>query len=99
MQKLLAKILICPYFAKGFHSREGKYGKKLSHFYCHRDNEHEHYVYTCKEHPFLFSRLEGMLNGCCCKNIIPFEMCKFCIHMRYLLNFRCYKFCVEEIPK
>lgn len=63
------------------------------------DNEHERYVYTCKGHPFLISQLEGMCNECYCKNIGPFEMCKFCVQMRYLLNFRYYKFCVEEIPK
>ena len=35
---------------------------------------------------------------CNCKNMGPLDTCDFCVQMRYLINFRCYKFCVEKIP-
>ena len=28
----------------------------------------------------------------------PLDTCDFCVQMRYLINFCCYKFCVEKIP-
>lgn len=34
-----------------------------------------------------------MANESNCKN------CKFYVQMRYLLNFRCYKFCIERISE
>ena len=42
---------------------------------------------------FYFLELKGMANECNCKN------CKFCVQMRYLLNFCCYKFCMERISE
>ena len=33
-----------------------------------------------------------------CKNGLPHKVCGFCFSVRYLLNFKCYKICVEEIP-
>ena len=39
----------------------------------------------------------------CKKNVnVPLlfanEICDFCIQVKYLLNFKCYKFCLERIP-
>ena len=35
---------------------------------------------------------------CSCKNGLSHEVCGICFSVRYLLNFKCYKICVEEVP-
>lgn len=40
-----------------------------------------------------------MESECDCKDMGPFELCDFCVQMRYLINFRFYKFCMGKIPK
>ena len=96
---MIVKILICPCFTEGFHSCQDQYIKKLIHFYCKCKDKHKCFVSTCKEHPLLFSRLEAMSSECNCKNSGPFEPCDSCVQMRCLLDFRCFKFCMEKIPK
>ena len=88
---MLVKVLMCPCFAEGFHSSEAKYIKKFTHFYSKYNDDHEYFVSTFKRHPLLFSRLEEMKSECDFKNMGPFEMYDFCVQMRYLRNFRCYK--------
>ena len=29
----------------------------------------------------------------------PYEVCNFCVQVKYLLNFRAYKICIKKIPK
>ena len=40
-----------------------------------------------------------MKSECDYKNMGPFEICDFCVQMRYLINFQCYKFYMKKIPK
>lgn len=35
---------------------------------------------------------------CACKNGLSHEVWGICFSVRYLLNFKCYKICVEEVP-
>ena len=81
---------MCLCYAELFESNEeNKYVKKLVHFYCKCEDEHEYFVHICKGHPFIYLRLHGMKYKCDCKNIGPFDTCDFCIQIRYLVNFRC----------
>ena len=36
---------------------------------------------------------------CKCPSIGALEICNFCSQVRYLLNFRAYKFCLRGIPE
>ena len=96
---MLAKILLCSCFAEYFHNEENEYVKKLCHFYCHYKEEHVYFVHICKYHPFVAKKVDGMKNKCFCAGLGPYEICEFCIQMKYLLNFRAYKFCLRTIPK
>ena len=59
-----------------------------------------HGVLFCKDHPF------GADHGgsarderkCNCKSGISHEVCGFCFSVRYLLNFKCFRIYVEEVP-
>ena len=35
---------------------------------------------------------------CKCKNAAPQEVCNFRFSIRYILNFKCHKVCVDELP-
>ena len=39
-----------------------------------------------------------MEEKCACKGGLSHEVCGFCFYVRYLLNFKCYRICVEEVP-
>ena len=62
------------------------------------------YVLFYKNHPFgtkFVARGDYTFDideKCACKNGLSHEVCGFCFSVRYLLNFKCYKICVEEIP-
>lgn len=87
---MLAKILMCLYFEENFHSNEeNKFVKKLIHFHCKCDDEREYFVLTCKSHPFLHPCLPKMYRECSYKYIELFEICNFCVQVKYLIHFRC----------
>ena len=64
--KILTKVLMCSCFVQGFHEEGNGYMKKVCHFYCHCKEEHEYFVYTCKGHPFINKRMDGMQHRCTC---------------------------------
>ena len=68
------------------------------HFYGKCEDEHGYFVHTCKGELFMYPPLHGMKYKCSCNNIGPFDTCDFCVQMRYLVNFRRFKFYVENIP-
>ena len=43
--------------------------------------------------------MQGMDEKCSCKILGPYEVCKFCVQVKYLLNFRAYRICMKKIPK
>ena len=38
------------------------------------------------------------IEKCLCKDGLSHEVCGFCLSGRYLLNFKCFKICVEKVP-
>ena len=62
------------------------------------------YVLFCKDHPFGAKFVpRGDCNTdiqekCDCKSSLSHEVCGFCFSVRYLLNFKCHKICVDEVP-
>ena len=61
------------------------------------------YVLFCKNHPFgtKFVARDYTFHideECACKNGLSHEVCGSCFSVRYLLNLKCYKICVEELP-
>lgn len=73
--------------------------KKICNFYFYCCDEHGTFVYTCKAHPFISTRAEGMWFQCRCAKRDPSEVCDFCIQVKYMLNFRAYKICLKKIPE
>ena len=72
--------------------------KKLTHFHCNCADEHLLYVLFCKEHLYGSPSVPGMQKKCKCSAAFANDICDFCIQVKYLLNFKCYKFCLERIP-
>ena len=73
--------------------------KKITHFHCKcKDVEHLVYVLFCDIHPYGCNPLLED-KKCTCASISPTDVCNFCIHVKYLLNFKSCKLCVEKIPE
>ena len=96
---MLAKVLMCSCFVQGFHEEDNEYVEKICHFYCHCKEEHQYFVYTCKGHPLIKKRIDGMQHKCTCKILGSYEMCNLCVQVKYLINFRAYKICMRAILK
>lgn len=95
---MLAKIPMRSCNVGKFHQERNEYVKKLCHFHCQCDDNHLLFVYTCKDHPFVASRIPEMALRCACTKIGSNNICNFCVQVRYLLNFRTYKICVKKVP-
>ena len=67
---------------------------------CRR--EHFFYVLFCGEHTY-GSKFFGRGNfefeaKCKCKNAAPQKVYNFCFSVRYILNFKCHKVCMNRLP-
>ena len=94
----LSKILMCECYVDQFQSEGNEYVKKLTHFHCKCKDEHLLYILFCENYPYGHTPvLED--KKCTCATICATDVCNFCIHVKYLLNFKCYKYCVEKIPE
>ena len=80
---MILKILMSSCYKEEFQAEGHTYIKKLVH--C-----------KCKEKHF--RDLITDEQTCNCKNGLSHEVCGFCFSVRYLLNFKCFKICVEEVP-
>ena len=98
-QKIPTKVLMCSCNVNKFHQEENEYIKKLCHFYCHCRDEHQTFVYTCKVHPFIAARAQGMESRCSCAKKGPTWVFDFCIQVKYFINFGAYKICLKSIPE
>ena len=85
---------------KYFNLKEVHTKKKNLHFQCRCKEKHVLYVLFCEWHPYgSDSKQEMSGQKCTCAVLTQDEICGFCIHVRYILNFRCLKLCVKKIPK
>ena len=69
---------------------------------CKCRREHFFYVLFCGEHTY-GSKFFGRGNfefeaKCKCKNAAPQKVCNFCFSVRYILNFKCHKVCMNRLP-
>ena len=94
---MIAKILMCRCYVEKFHSEGNKYVKKLAHFQCKCKDQHVLYVLFCEQHPYQQTPILEE-KKCTCATAPAKELYNFCIHVKYLLNFKCYKLCFERIP-
>ena len=85
---------MCECYKEKIDSEENDYIKKAIHFHCRCM-----YVLLCKDHPyggnFNYQMVERKR---LCANGLSHEICQFCFNVRYLLNFTCFKICMENIP-
>ena len=95
---------MCPCYKEKFFAAGSKYIYNSIHFKCKCRQKLFFYVLFCKDHPF---RTRFVATGdytlemeekCNCKSGLFHVVCGFCFSVRHLLNFRCYKICVEEVP-
>ena len=97
---MLGKVVMCECFYQIFQSEGSSYEKKYLHFYCRCKEKHVLFVLFCDWHPYgSDSNQEMTRQTCICGVLTHDEICEFCIHVRYILNFRCLKLCVKRIPK
>lgn len=88
---MLAKVLMYNCYGARFQSERNKYVKKLTHFHCKCNKKHLLYVLFCKYHPYGPHVTPEMMEiGCTCADASAKD---FCTHLKYLLNFRCHKYC------
>ena len=104
-KKMISKILMCHCYKEEFLTGDNKSIKSKIHFYCKCWKEHSHYVLFCKEHSFRTDfaarsdyQNREMKEKCDCKSGLFHEVCGFCFSVRYLLNFKYFKICAEELP-
>ena len=97
-EKGLAKILMRRCYFDKFNSEGNEFVKKLTDFYCKCADEHLLHILFCKEHPYGSPSVPGMQKECKCVTAFANNICDFCIQVKYLLNFKCYKLCLERIP-
>ena len=99
-KKMLAKILMCSCYVQKFHSERNDYVKKLIHFHFKCEEKHLLYVLFCEKHPHGSLPTPEIEKECTCGTASANDVCDFCvqIQIKYLLNFRCYKLCLERIP-
>ena len=100
---MILKIFMCPCYKNGFFDLGNSYFSHCIHmrYMCQRRNFL--YVHFSKEHRFGSNFVPWrsfMLVGdkCKCKDAGPQEICNFCVSIRYILNFKCHKICVNELP-
>ena len=79
--------------------------KHLVHFHCKCEEKiHDMFVHFCHGHPFGSTVLnvvdaDDVVETKCFRKKKPAnELCQYCITIRYSLNFRCHKICVEKLP-
>lgn len=96
-----AKVLMCPYFSEKFHRENHEHIKEICHFYYHCDSVgHFFYVDSCKQHTFIAPREEWMeQERCMCAVKEKNEIYNFCVEVKYLLNFKAFKFCLKKVPE
>ena len=95
---------MCPCYKGEFLSAGNEYIHHLIHFKRKCQSKHFLYVLFYKKHPFgtkFVARgdyLYDMEQECSCRYGLSHEVCGICFCVRYLLNLKCYKICVEEVP-
>ena len=101
---MISKILMSCCYKEQFLAGDNKDIKSKIHFHSMCQRKHSHYVLFCKEHPFgkdfvsrtdYQNQIEKRLD---CKSGLSHEVCDFCFSVRYLLNFKCFKICMGELP-
>ena len=80
-----------PCYAEKFHQENHDYVKKIFHFHC---------TFVAVNSTFLL-RLELTIWSCTVHVQIleKNEICNFCIEVKYLLNFRAFKICMNKLPE
>ena len=94
------KVLMCECFYQIFQSKGGSYEKKYLHFHCKCKEKHVLFVLFCDWHSYGTNSNQEMTGQkCTCAGLTHDEISGFCIHVWYILNFRCLKLCVKKITK
>ena len=99
---MVLKIVMCRCYKEEFLDDGYEYKKKIIHFHCKCDDEHSsYYVLFCKEHPYgaafgLFAPRGE--KSCQCKKCLDHQICTFYSSVKYLLNCKSFKVCVDKLP-
>ena len=88
---------MCRCSAEKFQNEGNEYVRKLCHFNCKYNDSHIVYILSCEKHPYVASNISEMDPKCKCPSIGALEICNFCRQVRYLFNFRAFKFCLKRI--
>ena len=94
---MIAKILMCSSYKEEFHARAYQYIRKKIHFRCKCQDRHIHYALFYKDHSFGAKMVGLETEKCLCKYSLSHEVCSFCLSVRYLLNSKCFKICIEKV--
>ena len=84
-----AKVLMSPCYAEKFHQENHDYVKTFCHFH----------VCSCKQHLFFASRADHMELRCTYPDIEKNKICYICVEVKYLLNFRAFKICMNKVSE
>ena len=99
------KILMCPCYKDYFKEAEVPILKHSIHFHGkYEEEDHEIFVHFCGSHPYgttlpnVVEPNDVVEKKFFCKREHASRLCKYCIQIRYSLNFRCHKICLEKFP-
>ena len=100
---MISKILICCCYKGEFFNLPGNVCfVQQTHMKRMCQREHFLYVLFCEEHKYrskFVSRGFEFEEKCNCKYAGPQEVCNFCLSVRYILNFKCHKLCINNLPE
>ena len=96
---MFAKILMCSCYVEKFYEEGHEYVKKRCHFHCKCKDDHIIYILTWEKHPYVAARIPNMESKCRWTVLDAHDFCNFCQEVRYLFNFRAFKFCLKPVPQ
>ena len=97
-KKILVKVSMCNCHAEKIHSEDNEYVKKLTHLHCKCREKHLLYILFCHRNPHGAIPILELQRKYTCATEFALDVRDFCIRVKYLLNFKCYKFCLKKIP-
>ena len=100
---MISKVIICCCYKGEFFNLPGNVCfMQRTHMKCMCQREQFLYVLFCEEHIYgsqFVSRGFEFEEKCNCTDAGPQEVCNFCFSVRYILNFKCHKLCINNLPE
>ena len=86
---------MCKFYVDKFESERNEYVKKLINFKYKCEDDHVLFVSFSENHPYDHTPVAEKKSTCASE--LWTCIYNFCVHVKYLLNLKCYKRCLERV--